>query len=70
MQNFLKTFAEIFDINVMVLFLIAAAFLLYPDAASFKKQGLQKEYKLAKIMGYVYIVLGIGLYTIARFIKV
>lgn len=70
MQNILKILTNIFDFNEMFLFIIAAVFLLFADAPSFKKQNFQKEYKLAKILGYVYIVVGVGMYVISRYIRV
>lgn len=70
MQSILKAISNIFDFNEMFLFIVAAVFLLFADAPSFKKQNLQKEYKLAKIIGYVYIVVGIGIYVVARYIRV
>lgn len=70
MNNILGMIADIFDLNVLALFLIAAFFLLYMDAASFKKQNLEREYKLAKFLGYLYIFVGITGYIVTRFIKV
>lgn len=70
MKSLLSTFADIFDVNVMALFFIAAIFLLFLDCKSFKRQNLEKEYKLAKFFGYGYIATGIILYTLARFIRV
>ncbi len=70
MEAVLKFIVKYVDINVLALFLIASIFLLYIDAKGYKKSGLNREYRMSRVFGYIYIVLGIVLFAIARYVRV
>jgi hypothetical protein len=70
MEGILRFIADVFDINVLALFIISSLFLLLMDAREYKKKGDKKEYKFAKFFGYFYIVTGLALFVAARFIRV
>jgi hypothetical protein len=70
MENILRFIADVFDINVLALFIISSLFLLFMDAKEYKEQGNKKEYKFSRFFGYFYIVVGLALYVAAGFIRV
>ncbi len=65
----LHFFRDIYDIYVLLFFLVSAYILLFIDWRSFRKKGLKKEARLSRIAGYVYAALGIGLYITSLIIK-
>lgn len=69
MKNVLKFIMETFDLNVLALFLISGIFLLYFDSNEYKKNNLMKEYRFSMFFGYLYIVIGIVMFVIARYIR-
>lgn len=64
-SNFLS---DMIDFNMIALFFISAVMLIFLDAKKFEKEGLQREFKFSKFMGYIYAAIGVGLYIISRFI--
>lgn len=70
MKSVLVFINRTFNINVLVLFLFAAIFLLFIDAPEYKKTNNMRESRFSKAVGYIYIIAGIGLYIAARLIKV
>jgi hypothetical protein len=70
MEAVLSFINRTFNINVLVLFLIASIFLLFIDAPNYKKTNYVRESRFCKAMGYIYIILGLGLYIAARLIRV
>lgn len=69
MVMILKFISDIFDLNVLILFLISSMFLLLLDTREYKKGGFKREYKTAKFFGYFYIAAGIIFYVVAKNIK-
>jgi hypothetical protein len=59
-----------FNINVLVLFLLASIFLIFIDAPNYKKTNYVRESRFCKAAGYIYIILGFGLFIAARLIRV
>lgn len=70
MEGVLRFISDVFDINVLGLFIISSLFLLLMDAKEYKKAGDKKEYKFTRFFGYFYIVIGLALYVAARLIRV
>ena len=69
MDFILKFIVDYFDLIVLVLFLIASAFLLFVDCSEYKKNNLGKEYSFSKWIGYLYIAFGFTMYIVAGFIR-
>jgi hypothetical protein len=69
MRAVLRYIAETFDFNVLILFYISSAFLLYFDVKELKEKELKKEYKFSKFFGYLFIISGTALYIAARLIR-
>ena len=69
MDYLLKFIVDYFDFIVLVLFLIASAFLLFVDCSEYKKSNLRKEYNFSKFIGYFYIAFGFTMYIVAGFIR-
>lgn len=70
MEVVLKYIADTFDINVLALFVISSIILLLFDAREYKKKDLKREYKFSKFFGIFYIVFGLTMYLVARFIRI
>lgn len=68
MKELLVFIVEIFDFNVLILFLISSIFLAF-DAKEFKKRGLLKEYRFSRFFGYFYIIIGMILYAMSKYIR-
>ena len=69
MSWILHFFKDMYDFNVLLLFLISGYLLLFRDSKSLERKGLKKESRLSKLMAYVYAALGIGLYITSLIIK-
>lgn len=69
MRAVLRYIAETFDFNVLVLFYISSAFLLYFDVKEYKEKDIKKELKFSKFFGYFYIVSGTVLFIVGRYIR-
>jgi hypothetical protein len=63
--TFLK---EYFNINILVLFFVSSFFLLYFDSREFKKKSMQRDYKFSLYIGIAYIIGGLGIYLLTKFI--
>jgi len=61
-------FKDMYDINVMILFLISAYILVFIDSKALRSKGLKKEGKFSKVTGIIYAVLSIGFYIISLII--
>lgn len=70
MKIVLKYIVNTFDLNVLMLFLIASLFLLLMDAKEYKKKGLKKEYKFARFFGFFYIGFGFAMFIFAKLIQI
>lgn len=47
---------------------VVAFFLLYIDCKDYKKKGFTKEYKVSKFFGIFYMVFGVVMFTLVRFV--
>ncbi|KJF25397.1 hypothetical protein TZ02_18880 [Clostridium aceticum] len=59
-------FKEIYDGYMLVLVVFAGTFLLLRDVPLLRKKKLIRDMKIAKVLGYTYIVGGIALFIIAK----
>lgn len=57
-----------FSLSTLIIFLISAIVLIFIDCKDFKKKGFGREYKTAKAFGVFFLVSGIGMYVVMRFI--
>lgn len=69
MKLFLEKFFTIFDGYMLALCLFVGIFLLLRDVPILRKKKLMKDMKIAKFLGYAYIIGGITLFIIARIFK-
>lgn len=69
MEYVLHFFKDMYDFNVLILFLISAYVLVFIDSKTFRRKGLKKEGRFSKVMGFAYAALSIGLYIISLIIK-
>lgn len=70
MGAILKFIASVFDINVLVLFIISSLLLLLLDCKEYKKGDLKTEYKFSRFFGFFFIGFGIVMFIFARLIRV
>ena len=58
----------IFDGIALLIILFVALFGLLVDGRKFKKLGYVKEFNLVKIISYSYIVVGVSVYILLKFV--
>lgn len=68
MRGLLVFIVDTFDLNVLILFLISSIFLVF-DTKDYKKRGLVKEYRFSRFFGYFYIIIGMILYVMSKYIR-
>lgn len=67
----LRVFIEnAFDFSTLVMFLISAIILIFIDCKYFKEKGYERERKVSKVFGVLFIVIGVGMYVFTRYINV
>lgn len=69
MEYVLHFFKDMYDFNVMILFLTSAYLLVFVDSKTFRRNGLKKEGRLSKVIGFAYAALSISLYIVSLIIK-
>lgn len=69
MKSILSFIQNYFNFNVLILFFISSYLLILIDSKAYKAQGLEAEYKTAVYMGIIYIVCGVALFGIHKFIN-
>lgn len=58
----------LFNINILVIFILVGLFLLLRDVPLLKKRKLNKESTIAKVLAYIYIFGSIALFIIGKMI--
>lgn len=58
----------LFNINILVIFILVGIFLLLRDVPLLKKRKLNKESTIAKVLAYIYIFGSIALFIIGKMI--
>ncbi|QUH19687.1 CLC_0170 family protein [Alkaliphilus sp. B6464] len=58
----------LFNVNMLVIFILVGLFLLLRDVPLLKKRKLNKESTIAKILAYTYIFGSIALFIIGKMI--
>lgn len=66
MNAFMMKFQEIYDGYMFGLVLFVGVFLLLRDVPLLRKKKLMRDMKIARGLGYTYIVGGIALFIIAK----
>ncbi|SDK86224.1 CLC_0170 family protein [Natronincola ferrireducens] len=66
MQQFLIRLKDIYDGYMLVLMVFIGLFLLLRDVPLLRKKKLKRDVKIAKALGYVYVVGGITLFIALR----
>ncbi|AOY75182.1 hypothetical protein CLFO_40890 [Clostridium formicaceticum] len=66
MQMFMEKFKEIYDGYMLVLVVFVGLFLLLRDVPLLRKKKLRRDMKIAKVLGYTYIIAGIVLFIIVK----
>ncbi|ABR50672.1 hypothetical protein Amet_4601 [Alkaliphilus metalliredigens QYMF] len=66
LQEFFMKFKEIYDGYMLVLMVFIGLFLLLRDVPLLRKKKLKRDMKIAKALGYVYIIGGIALFVMVR----
>ncbi|WP_335617844.1 CLC_0170 family protein [Clostridium formicaceticum] len=63
---FMEKFKEIYDGYMLVLVVFVGLFLLLRDVPLLRKKKLRRDMKIAKVLGYTYIIAGIVLFIIVK----
>lgn len=66
MQGFMMKFQDIYDGYMLILVLFVGLFLLLRDVPLLRKKKLMRDMKIARALGYTYIIAGIALFIIAK----
>lgn len=69
MKNTIHFFKDIFDLNVLILYLFSAYLLFFIDSKALNIKGLKRESRFSKVMGIVYAALSICLYIISKILE-
>lgn len=67
-KNIIQKFSGIVSTKFMVMMVIISLLLIFYDSKNLEKLELDKDSKIAKYTGIVYLFLGIGLYVVTKFI--
>lgn len=59
LSNLLEKIRTVYDIYIILIVVFVGLFLLLIDAPQLRKKEFDKEYKLAKYMGYFYLIGGV-----------
>jgi len=62
----MKKFVEIYDIWMLLLVLFIGFFLLLRDVPQLRKKKLLRDMKVAKVLGYIYLIGGSILFIVAK----
>lgn len=62
----MKKFVEIYDIWMLLLVLFIGFFLLLRDVPQLRKKKLLRDMKIAKVLGYIYLIGGSILFIVAK----
>jgi len=62
----MKKFVEIYDIWMLLLVLFIGFFLLLRDVPQLRKKKLLRDMKIAKVLGYIYLIGGSILFIAAK----
>lgn len=68
MLNVLKTFKDIFTMNVMIVFVLTGLFVLLRDVPILKKRKLHRDSLIGKLIAYFYICGGIAIFIILKIV--
>lgn len=63
-DSIVNKFDSVYSIYITIAIVLSGFFLLIHDARRLKMKKCHKEQKIAKFLGYLYIVGGLGLYAI------
>ncbi|MEF9952812.1 MAG: CLC_0170 family protein [Clostridium sp.] len=58
---------SMFDLGSLIIFLSCAGVLLFIDCKDYKKQGMVREHKVAKVFGLLFIIGGTSMFVIMKF---
>ncbi|EYE89872.1 hypothetical protein Q428_00370 [Fervidicella metallireducens AeB] len=70
MNLLIRFIVKYFDTTVLFLFLLSGILLIFLDSREYKGNNLTKEFKFSRFLGYTYMIIGITLFIIARYIRV
>ncbi|MCC5912040.1 MAG: hypothetical protein JJT76_16595 [Clostridiaceae bacterium] len=66
MNGFLEKLQDIYDGYMLALMVFIGLFLLLRDVPLLRKKKLKRDMKIAKALGYIYIIGGIAVFAILR----
>lgn len=64
----LKEVKSIFTFYVFILVILTAFHSIFVEPANLQTRGLKREGKFSRVIGIVYIVLGLALYLVSRYL--
>ncbi len=68
MDMILEKLKDLTTIYVFIIIFSIALFQILVDSKSLEKKKLKREQKISKFIGYAYIIVGITLFVVTRFI--
>ncbi|WDV46007.1 hypothetical protein PV797_21425 [Clostridiaceae bacterium M8S5] len=69
LKTFVKQINNIANIYFVFLLVFIGVFTYFGDAKRFKNLGLDKETKIAKVIGVIYMIIGPVLFGLSKLIK-
>ena len=60
--------SKYYDTKAFMLFVISSLILIFVDAKGYEKVNMIREYKFSKYTGYFYIILGILLLIVKKYV--
>lgn len=64
----LEFISKYYDTEAFILFIISSLILIFVDAKGYEKVNMMREYKFSKYAGYFYIVFGIMLLIVKKYL--
>ena len=66
MYYLLEKFGSVFSVRFVIMVVIIGLILTFWDSKKLKQENMKKEYKMAKVLGILYLSLGIVLYIAGK----
>lgn len=67
-MNIINALENSFGFPSVIVCFISSFFLLFIDCKDYKKKGFTREYKVSKFFGIFFIIFGVVMFTLVRFV--
>ena len=68
MSKYIGIIKDVFNGFSLVIIILVALFSLLIDGPSYKNKGFQREYRIVKVISYLYITIGVIIFVLLRIV--